>query len=124
MPCSNCYLTGHNARKCKTNQFFTYVDDEGHHMSIYRRDGLEDWMKPDDVMEEFFLGYEGEIWDSLEYADRDGRGLIYEQVIRIVRDICNRPRRRVNLGPHPPLRDGRIPPLPEPEQAPPPQPPQ
>ena len=96
MPCSKCSKPGHNARKCKTNQFFTYVDDEGHHMSIYRKDGLEDWMKPDEVLEEFFLAYEGEIWDSLEYADREGRGLVYDEVMNTVRDVCNRPRRRVN----------------------------
>ena len=113
MPCAKCSQTGHNTRTCKTNQMFTYIDDEGHYNSIYRKDGLEDWMKPDDVLDDFFLGYEREIWDALENADQ-GNGLVYDDVIRIVRNICNLRRRRINQNPHPPLRDGHILPLPEP----------
>jgi hypothetical protein len=66
-------------------------------------------MKPDEILEDFFYGYEDEIWNALHEADQDN-GLMYEEVIQIVRNVCNRPRRRINQHPHPPVLDGRIPP--------------
>ena len=75
-----------------------------------REDGLEDWMKPDEILEDFFYAYEEDIWNALHEAD-EGAGLIYEEVIQIVRGVCNsRPRRKINLDPHPPAPDGHNPP--------------
>ena len=108
MPCSRCRQPGHNASTCKQRIVFTYIDDEGSRNPITRENGLEDWMKPDEILEDFFYGYEDEIWNALHEAD-EGDGLIYEEVIQIVRNVCNRPRRKVNLDPHPPVPDGRNP---------------
>ena len=70
-------------------------------------------MKPDEILEDFFYAYEEDIWNALHEAD-EGAGLIYEEVIQIVRAVCNRPRRRINIQhPHPPvLGDHNLPPAP------------